>query len=78
MWPAANVTMSRTRELDLETQATEKKDTSLLSARAETEYNVPLRTKLGYLSVYFMLNVSLTLYNKAVLGKGSQPSEFCL
>lgn len=61
--------MSRTRTVDLEAQAIEKKDAPILSAGTETEYRVPTRTKLAYLSVYFLLNVSLTIYNKAVLGK---------
>jgi len=61
--------MSRPRTSDLESQATKKKDTRLPPARAESEYNVPTGTKVAYLSIYFLLNVSLTIYNKAVLGK---------
>lgn len=33
------------------------------------EYHVPLTTKYLYLSIYFALNVALTICNKAVLGK---------
>lgn len=33
------------------------------------EYHVPLATKYLYLSIYFALNVALTICNKAVLGK---------
>lgn len=33
------------------------------------EYRVPLATKYLYLSLYFTLNVALTICNKAVLGK---------
>lgn len=33
------------------------------------EYRVPTRTKLAYLGGYFFLNLALTIYNKAVLGK---------
>lgn len=32
------------------------------------EYSVATRTKLLYLGGYFMLNLLLTIYNKAVLG----------
>jgi hypothetical protein len=65
--------MSPTLTSDLEAQATVKKDTPVLPTRAESEYNVPTGTKVAYLSVYFLLNVSLTIYNKAVLGKVSEP-----
>jgi hypothetical protein len=61
--------MSSTQTLDLETQATEKSDAPLLLAQTESEYGVPTATKLAYLCVYLLLNVSLTIYNKAVLGK---------
>jgi hypothetical protein len=33
-----------------------------------TEYRIPVRKKLLYLGGYFLLNLSLTLYNKALLG----------
>jgi len=33
------------------------------------EYHVPLATKYLYLTIYFALNVALTICNKAVLGK---------
>lgn len=33
------------------------------------EYHVPSATKYLYLSIYFTLNVALTICNKAVLGK---------
>jgi hypothetical protein len=68
--------MSRTLAPDLEAQVTEKKDVPLLPV--ETEYQVPTEKKLAYLSVYFLLNVSLTIYNKAVLGKVSPESELCI
>ncbi|TAQ83745.1 hypothetical protein B7494_g7931 [Chlorociboria aeruginascens] len=38
-----------------------------------TEYSIPTSKKFAYLSVYFMCNVLLTIYNKAVLGKFSYP-----
>jgi len=37
--------------------------------RVDAEYTVSTATKLGYLAVYFLCNVSLTIYNKLVLGK---------
>jgi hypothetical protein len=36
-----------------------------------TEYGIPTQKKLIYLSVYFGLNLGLTLYNKALLGNVS-------
>ena len=33
------------------------------------EYSVPAATKYTYLALYFGLNLGLTLFNKAVLGK---------
>jgi hypothetical protein len=32
------------------------------------EYAVSARTKASYLAVYFVCNVSLTIYNKLILG----------
>jgi hypothetical protein len=61
--------MSPTQTLDLETQAAEKNDAHLLSPQTESEYGVPTEKKLAYLCVYFLLNVSLTIYSKAVLRK---------
>jgi hypothetical protein len=61
--------MSPPQTLDLETKATEKSDAPPLFAQTESEYEVPTEKKLVYLCVYFLLNVSLTIYNKAVLGK---------
>lgn len=53
----------------------EKEDEALLESQpitqqataAPPEYSVPFRIKLSYLALYFMLNLSLTLTNKAVL-----------
>jgi hypothetical protein len=64
--------MTQSVTSDLEAQATEKKDAQFQSAKAETEYNVPTWKKVAYLTVYFLLNISLTIYNKAVLGNVSQ------
>jgi len=33
-----------------------------------SEYRVSTWTKLGHLALYFLCNVSLTLYNKMILG----------
>ena len=54
----------------------------LVRAQA-VEYRVPTRTKVAYLSVYFLCNVGLTVWNKAVLGKvggfwGLLPHTSCL
>ena len=37
------------------------------------EYQIPTNTKYLYLALYFGLNLTLTLYNKAVLGKVRSP-----
>ena len=39
------------------------------SGKHAAEYRVPTRTKYLYLGVYFGLNLGLTLFNKAILGK---------
>ena len=39
------------------------------SGKHAAEYQVPTRTKYMYLGVYFGLNLGLTLFNKAILGK---------
>jgi len=41
------------------------------SSPIAAEYGIPAQKKLIYLSVYFMLNLGLTLYNKALLGNVS-------
>lgn len=45
---------------------------------AAVEYTVPTRTKLLYLAGYFALNLSLTIYNKAVLGGVCLPPHLIL
>lgn len=39
------------------------------TATIAPEYQIPTSTKYLYLALYFGLNLTLTLYNKAVLGK---------
>jgi len=47
---------------------------SVVVAKATgAEYSVATRTKLLYLGVYFLLNLLLTVYNKAVLGNFAFP-----
>ncbi|KAK1780639.1 triose-phosphate transporter family-domain-containing protein [Copromyces sp. CBS 386.78] len=43
------------------------------SPTARTENEVSGTTKLLYLAVYFLCNISLTIYNKLILGKFSYP-----
>ena len=64
---------------DLEAQ----RHNSVVVAKATgAEYSVATRTKLLYLGVYFLLNLLLTVYNKAVLGNVCSipisPSRFAL
>lgn len=53
----------RGNDVDLEDQMEE------VEGDPAAEYYVPLRTKYLYLSLYFALNVALTIYNKVILGK---------
>ena len=46
-------------------------ESELSSGKHAAEYRVPTRTKYTYLGVYFGLNLGLTLFNKAILGKVS-------
>ena len=59
----------RSNTVDVEAQT---KEAIGISA---AEYHVPLATKYFYLSIYFALNVALTICNKAVLGKVRLISE---
>ena len=43
------------------------------AATTAPEYQIPTSTKYLYLALYFGLNLTLTLYNKAVLGKVRSP-----
>ena len=52
---------------DPETQALRDKHKGVTAH----EYSIPTRTKYLYLSLYFGLNLTLTLFNKAVLGQVS-------
>jgi hypothetical protein len=42
-------------------------------APTEAEYSVSTAKKFAYLAFYFTANVSLTIYNKLVLGKVCMP-----
>lgn len=53
---------------DVEAQIPHGANSTKLAATSGAEYEVPTRTKLMYLGGYFMLNLSLTIYNKAMLG----------
>jgi hypothetical protein len=56
---------------DIESQSFSVKDAG--SSPVAAEYRVTTRKKMTYLGVYFLLNLGLTLYNKALLGNvGSQ------
>ena len=56
-------------------------ESELGSGKHAAEYRVPTRTKYMYLGVYFGLNLGLTLFNKAILGKVrshlARPSKDC-
>ena len=56
---------------DLEAQATGLTPLPTRNGAIDSEYTVSTWTKASYLAVYFLCNVSLTIYNKLVLGKVS-------
>ena len=58
---------------DVEAQPTPCVSTdSHSSSPVALEYRIPASRKLAYLALYFLLNLSLTIYNKAVLGSVSR------
>ena len=62
------------RAADLEAQREE------VIGHSAAEYHIPTSTKYLYLCLYFALNLSLTIYNKALLGKVSttpRAFKFC-
>ena len=56
---------------DLESQRSSPANDTVSGSHA-AEYSVPARTKYLFLGLYFGLNLSLTLFNKAVLGKARE------
>ena len=67
--------MSQTKKYDLEQNPTEENTAQCSTTQFDLEYRIPTGTKLAYLSVYFLCNISLTIYNKAVLGKVRKSSD---
>ena len=57
--------LSSGRAADLEAQRKE------VVGHSAAEYQIPTSTKYLYLCLYFALNLSLTIYNKALLDKAS-------
>ncbi|KAF2721688.1 putative phosphate phosphoenolpyruvate translocator protein [Polychaeton citri CBS 116435] len=55
------------QEVDVEAQQ------STQPQATATEHNISLKSKLSFLAVYFVLNLALTLSNKAVLSKANYP-----
>ena len=51
---------------DLEAQPVEE---FLTPSSTAPEYAIPMSKKLAHLALYFTCNISLTLYNKMVLGR---------
>ena len=54
-------------------EAQNRHDRAQSAATIAPEYQIPTSTKYLYLALYFGLNLTLTLYNKAVLGKVRSP-----
>ncbi len=70
--PISMKPLRQSAELDLEAQQQKSKEHSSTAPTA-AEYDVETKTKLLYLAGYFAINLSLTIYNKAVLGVASLP-----
>lgn len=49
-----------------------EKETRGIEPKVALEYTIPTSQKLMALGIYFLCNVGLTLYNKAVLGSVSE------
>ncbi|KAF1986572.1 TPT-domain-containing protein [Aulographum hederae CBS 113979] len=58
---------------DVEAQTSTMPSDSRQRQNDDNEYTIPARTKLIYLAVYFFFNLSLTIYNKFVLGQFRYP-----
>ena len=76
----SSINTTSTEKTSIESYDTELDDIEaqmLLKSKdcAAPEYSIPTRTKYLYLALYFTLNLVLTLYNKAVLGKVRRDSE---
>ena len=57
---------------DVEVQLVFNPVASPLQTQSSTlEYSIPAKRKLVYLAGYFLLNLGLTIYNKAILGEVS-------
>jgi len=80
LWCCIVMIMAQTkRSDDVEAQIAAKEKPSHYSvAGVDSEYNTTTRTKFAYLGVYFLCNISLTIYNKAVLGKVTRFSLWSL
>ncbi|KAM7186791.1 Triose-phosphate Transporter family domain containing protein [Rhypophila sp. PSN 637] len=68
--------MATKEKLDLEAQVPLRSGQSSPSPggpAVATEYQVSGWTKIYYLAIYFMCNISLTIYNKLILGKFAYP-----
>ncbi len=62
---------------DVERQTLEIKDAPVLTETA-VEDTISARSKLTQLGFYFLCNVSLTIYNKLILGKVGSPRHASL
>lgn len=63
--------MATKEKLDLEAQLPLRpgQPPSPSPGRIDSEYQVSGWTKVYYLAIYFLCNISLTIYNKLILGK---------
>lgn len=64
-----NETLVIKSDIEAQTRHTRTQSTPTMAP----EYQIPTSTKYLYLALYFGLNLTLTLYNKAVLGKVRSP-----
>lgn len=70
----ASMDMKKERPDDLEAQLLKPRQQyqTPASPGIDSEYRVSSLTKLSYLGLYFLCNISLTIYNKLILGKVSK------
>ncbi|KAK3330725.1 TPT-domain-containing protein [Apodospora peruviana] len=67
--------LTKEKSDDLEAQLSPGQSSTLTSSPQQDliEYQVSGWTKFSYLAIYFLCNISLTIYNKLILGKFAYP-----
>jgi len=66
---SSNLTTKEKEDIEAQQPLRPGAQSPLPSPGLDTEYQVSGWTKISYLAVYFLCNISLTIYNKLILGK---------